>query len=545
MDKQMLRRHWMKLPARWRQILTWGGAIGGVMVFVNLLSPAPEPETTRRPGQADRVRNVLSVGNAREVGVGALAAQLTELQKSLQNQTQELQRVRGDVARVDKVVTTMSPSGVNTLERKLDEFDQRLRASEDLRLRAIAPVGGIPDAVPTEPGAPDGAPPPTPLPGQGEKSTSAPKDPKADPAPKPGSAEDIRNIFRNGAGGNRADAGRAPLQTSIAPGPGAPPPSSSPANQQLASAPPSNKAAPAPIAIRTITEDKPKARADATAKQPGFSYFLPAGALTKVTLITGMDVPTGQQARKNPFPALARITSETRLPNRMRVDLQDCVVLISGYGDLSSSRAMLRGETISCMRSDGLVMESRFPAYATGEDGRAGIRGRLVDKQGAVIARALLTGFAGGVSQAFNVRAVPIIQTAPVSGNQQPYVNNYSENSIRSAAVSGAGSALDKIADHYLAMAADLYPVLEISAGREIDVIMTEGAKLEFKPVASAADTAAARMISASTPPAGRPGNGDNRRAPIEPGELPSLRPSSRQEEPIPPFYGLPSTAPK
>ncbi|KAA0574602.1 hypothetical protein FZ983_27260 [Azospirillum sp. B21] len=542
-DMETLRRHWLKLPANWRRILTWGGAIGAVMFFIGVLSPPPEPEPVRRSGQQDRVRNVLSVGNARDVGVGALSAQLTELQKTIQNQAQEMQRLRADQARNDKVVSALSPSGVNTFERKLEEIDQRLKAAEELRMRMTStPVDGIAAPTPADPAVDDRAPTSTNLPSQGGQSVGGAPASKAEPQqPKPGSSEDLRAIVRGG-GSNRADTGRTPYVPPSPPsGQGNPPP-----NQQVAAAPPSNAATPAPLTIRTIAEEKPKAQAAAATGKPGFSYFLPAGALTKVTLLTGIDVPTGQQARKNPFPALARITAETRLPNRQQVDLQDCVVLISGYGDLSSSRAMLRGETISCMRSDGLVMEAKFPAYATGEDGRAGVRGRLVDKQGAVIARALISGFASGVSQAFNVRAVPIIQTAPTGGSQ-PYVNNYSENSLRSAAVSGAGSALDKIADHYLAMAADLYPVLEIAAGREIDVIMTEGVKLEFKPVATAADTTPARMIAASTG-GSRPGNADTRRGGSEPGELPSIRPSARQErpeEPVQPFYNLPSMAPR
>lgn len=67
--------------------------------------------------------------------------------------------------------------------------------------------------------------------------------------------------------------------------------------------------------------------------------------------------------------------------------MRECFVLLAGYGDLSSERAYLRGETVSCVLLDGSVIETR-QGYAAGEDGKAGVRGRLVTKQGQFIARA-------------------------------------------------------------------------------------------------------------------------------------------------------------
>ena len=50
----------------------------------------------------------------------------------------------------------------------------------------------------------------------------------------------------------------------------------------------------------------------------------------------------------------------------------------------------LRGETISCVREDGGVIETRLDSYAVGEDGKAGIRGRLVSKQGQLVAKSMM-----------------------------------------------------------------------------------------------------------------------------------------------------------
>ena len=110
-------------------------------------------------------------------------------------------------------------------------------------------------------------------------------------------------------------------------------------------------------------------------------------------LLNGLDAPTGQGARQQPTPALVRIKHDALLPNRFRADVKECFVIVGGFGDLGSERAYLRAETLTCVRIDGGVIEVPLDAYAVGEDGKVGIRGRLVSKQGALLAKALQAGF--------------------------------------------------------------------------------------------------------------------------------------------------------
>jgi hypothetical protein len=139
--------------------------------------------------------------------------------------------------------------------------------------------------------------------------------------------------------------------------------------------------------------------------------YLPAGSILSGTLVTGLDVPTANQARKDPFPALLRVKHEAILPNRYRMDIRECFIVSSGYGDLSSERAYMRAESLSCVRKDGGVIDASLDAYVVGEDGKAGVRGRLVSKNGQLLANALLSGF-------ILVRGVSLKSSkAPKSGN--------------------------------------------------------------------------------------------------------------------------------
>ncbi len=113
------------------------------------------------------------------------------------------------------------------------------------------------------------------------------------------------------------------------------------------------------------------------APAPG-ELFIPAGSILTGVLLNGLDAPTGQGARQQPPPALVRIKHDALLPNRFRADVKECFVIVGGFGDLGSERAYLRAETLTCVRTDGGVIEVPLDAYAVGEDGKVGIRGRLV-----------------------------------------------------------------------------------------------------------------------------------------------------------------------
>lgn len=233
--------------------------------------------------------------------------------------------------------------------------------------------------------------------------------------------------------------------------------------------------------IRVIKGKEDEGKSD---KPEELSVTLPAGSILSGVLVTGMDAPTGKQAQRDPFPSLIRIKNEAILPNRFRADFRECFLIAGGWGDLSSERAYLRAERLSCVRNDGSVLESSLEAYATGEDGKAGIRGRLVSKQGQILARSLMAGFMQGVASAFNVQKVPTINVTRAGDNGDTvapvYEQAFDSNALQSAGFSGAGTALERVADFYLEMAESIFPVIEIDAMRDVDFIVNKGMTVKF-----------------------------------------------------------------
>ena len=206
---------------------------------------------------------------------------------------------------------------------------------------------------------------------------------------------------------------------------------------------------------------------------------IPAGTILTGVLLNGLDAATGKKARKDPFPVVVRIQHDAIMPNLFSADVKECFATLAGYGDLSSERAYLRGEKFSCITEDEETIEIDFPSYAVGEDGKAGIRGRLVSKEGSLIAKTALAGFLGGVAEAFGSSPVPVIQTDPSS--TPLFQDNFTSDTVNYGVAKGASAVAERLADYYMDLADQIFPVIEIDAGRKIDIVITSGIKLKNK----------------------------------------------------------------
>ncbi|WP_448205437.1 TrbI/VirB10 family protein [Azospirillum sp. sgz302134] len=512
-----LKEFWNRLhPTVKRSIAVAGAASVGLGVIWMGNSSMDKPEQKRDSSQI--IKSVLTDRDPRDVGVDAMAAQL-EIQR---RKSDELERTIGSLRREIELSKKNAPpdsEGVKRLQATVQEMQRQFSDLQQQRDRErLAKVGGGTPVIGKPPGGEGDAPgattpPGLPVEGGAElPPTAAPPEPPEPRAPdltRPPSAADIFRGVRSPAPVGQGGASRSPTAPLANP-PAAGTPAPSPAAGSTATFTPQAggkvKIARYSQEVAAPREADKEGDAD-NVLATGDSVPIPAGSILSGTLITGMDAPTGQSARKDPFPALLRLKMEAILPNRFMLDVKDCFVLMGGFGDLSSERAYLRAETISCVRNDGRIVETRLEAYATGGDGKSGVRGRLVSKQGQLIGRALMAGFMEGVSKAFDVKPVPVIQTPTSSGSlarKQQYQSNFSEDSFQSAAVAGASSALDRIAQFYIDLAEATQPVVEVDAGRAIDMVVTRGTKLDFSRKGSSMPTSG----SAVERGAGKPGAG-------------------------------------
>ncbi|MCC6237248.1 MAG: conjugal transfer protein TraB, partial [Dehalococcoidia bacterium] len=91
-------------------------------------------------------------------------------------------------------------------------------------------------------------------------------------------------------------------------------------------------------------------------------------------------------------------------------------------------------------------------------------------------------GIAGGIGHAFQQNSTtfsvsPLGSTSTVDPAKQ----------LEAGLGSGMGKALDRLAQYYITLAEKVFPVVEVDAGRTVDVVVTQGVSLQ-----GALDTASA-----------------------------------------------------
>lgn len=199
--------------------------------------------------------------------------------------------------------------------------------------------------------------------------------------------------------------------------------------------------------------------------------YVPSGSFVRAALLGGLDAPTGGQAQTNPQPILLRTQDNAFLPNRFRYDIKECFILASSYGDISSERAYARLENLSCVTRDGQAIDFPVKGYIVGEDGKTGIQGKLISKQGQVLANALLSGIGSGMGQAFMQNSY-MNSMSPVLGQTQTMAPG---QILQSGVGMGVGNALNTLSQYYITLANKLFPIIEVDAGRTVDVVFTKG----------------------------------------------------------------------
>lgn len=228
-----------------------------------------------------------------------------------------------------------------------------------------------------------------------------------------------------------------------------------------------------------MREPQPKASVDGSEEQvidapKKVGTYLPAATITSAILLSGLDAPTSGQAQSNPHPVVLVLRDNSILPNRYRARTKECRIIGAGYGDISSERAYIRTETLSCVLRNKRIVEVPLRGHVAGEDGKTGVRGRLVRKDGQLLAMGLLASLGSGLGQSLT-QAASTISISPLGATQTVDPSKVLERS----AYTGAGNSLSQLATYYITLAEKIFPIIEVAAGRTVDVVITGGVFLD------------------------------------------------------------------
>jgi len=211
--------------------------------------------------------------------------------------------------------------------------------------------------------------------------------------------------------------------------------------------------------VKTKTENP-------TVKQ---TSYLPGGSMARSVLLTGADAPVGGK----PFPVLLALKEAFASPNSYSVPLKGCFALGKAEGNASSERADIQIVRISCVLPDGKAFEQEITGYLVGEDGKQGIPGKLVDKEGRKIAFAAVAGVEAGLARAFGQQQVTNVVT-----DSGAITSTVTGDALTFGLASGAQGAATEMQRYFQKQAERLFPVVEIDAGKNVTMVMLSGTRV-------------------------------------------------------------------
>jgi Bacterial conjugation TrbI-like protein len=197
--------------------------------------------------------------------------------------------------------------------------------------------------------------------------------------------------------------------------------------------------------------------------------YLPGGSMARSVLLTGVDAPVGGK----PFPVLLALKAAFASPNSYQVPLKGCFALGKAEGNASSERADIQIVRMSCVLPDGKAFEQEITGYLVGEDGKQGIPGKLVDKEGRKIAFAAVAGVGAGLARAFGQQQVTntVIDSGAIT-------STVTGDALTFGLASGAQGAATEMQRYFQKQAERLFPVVEIDAGKNVTMVMLSGTKV-------------------------------------------------------------------
>lgn len=258
-----------------------------------------------------------------------------------------------------------------------------------------------------------------------------------------------------------------------------PPPAT--AVRQAATTPgePVARVAPQTFELRTL---RPEARSGALRPLPPLANqdetaYLAAGCLAEVTVVTGVMATSQLGGETWGHPVLFTVNTTFHCPWRLGgpgqkprpsgIELAGCFAIGKAKADMSSSRAIIAVELLSCVFPDGSSYEVPIKGYAVDQDGTLGIVGELHTHDSAKLAKAFLTGLIQEASAAFGLAKSQLVITG--TGGPQPF--------------QGAQTTLQQVANFWLEQARALLPTLWVRSKTSAYVVLLEGLPLQGYPV--------------------------------------------------------------
>ena len=165
------------------------------------------------------------------------------------------------------------------------------------------------------------------------------------------------------------------------------------------------------------------------------------------------------------------LLGDVSMPNGKTWNMDQCRVTGEMYGDISSERGEVRTKNISCILKNGKHIDMPFDGHVSFQ-GKVGIRGKPVMRNGAIIANAGAAGLLSGFGEGIQSAATP---TVGLGGSASVGAGDIFKQGLGG----GASKAADTLSQYWIKRAEQYHPVIDIGAGNAVTVVFQQGFRLE------------------------------------------------------------------
>ena len=200
---------------------------------------------------------------------------------------------------------------------------------------------------------------------------------------------------------------------------------------------------------------------------------IPTGAYVKVRVLTGVEATA-----RDELPMLVQADYAMVGPNRTRIDMKGCMLILQVKAELSVDRVVGQAVRMSCIRDDGESVVREVNGYLAGEDSTFGVIGKLITRQGRVLAASAIAALAEGAGDAVSAaQTTTTVVQSPLGGTGET-AKNVDGSMPLFVGGSAVANASENIADWYLKYAEQLLPAIAVGSGRDVWVVLLESVEM-------------------------------------------------------------------
>lgn len=208
--------------------------------------------------------------------------------------------------------------------------------------------------------------------------------------------------------------------------------------------------------------------------------YIPEGTYFSGYLLGGIKVSTGLNTPdENATPVTIQLIGRfaqgnrgetTNLSRLNKLKLENCRIMGSSYGDLSSESAIIRLEKLIC-EQNGMYITSKIAGQVFGSDGLNGIKGTVIATNSKHIKNAAIGGVISGITSSAKGQDSSSMSASGVISTKAKGAKSL----LSDGALTGASTAGDRVADYYLRQAEAMSPVLTVPSGVRVNAQITKG----------------------------------------------------------------------